>query len=169
TNLESRGIFWSKNKFIIDYLWGLSYFSYGLGPERLRYINCVGILWYWNPWPSRPTNEDAAWQTEWLLGPRYYGLGVLMSSITYGLSQEYGFVHKVLAAVQRWNANHNTKLDRYRHRTAKIERKQNEDDRTAIAVLEASGSLRDSADILGEAILSHREGEVKRLKRNRRG
>lgn len=164
--MESKGVFWSKNKFIIDNMWGLYYFSYGLGPHRRRYLTWVGISW--TRFPSIDTNQDAAIQTEFLLDFRFQGLSP-MSSISHRPSSEYDFVYKILDAMESRSENFNEKLDRYGQRSAKVEARRNKEDGTAMAVFDADGHMKDSIDVLSEAIQSYQEQQLERLQRNRRG
>lgn len=161
---ESKGIFWSKNKFLIPGLWGHYYFSYGLGPHRRRYLTCVGTIWFY--FVNHPVT--AAWQTESVLGSSW-GCHSAMSNIAHRPSSEYGFVYKILDAMESRSENFNEKLDRYRQRSAKVEAKRNREDGTAVAVLDADGQLRDTVDILSEAIHSYGEQRSERMKRSRRG
>lgn len=163
---ETKGIFWSKNKFIIDNMWGFRYFAYCLGPSRLHYINCVGNLWNLYPWVD--TNTDAAFQTELLLGFRFRWRSP-MSHFSPWLSPQYDFVYNVLDAIECRREDFDRRLKSYRQRSAKIEVNENTEDGTATAVLDAGGNLRDSVDILGEAICEYREQFWERVRKNRRG
>ncbi|KAI4277728.1 MAG: hypothetical protein LQ337_001539 [Flavoplaca oasis] len=157
--LETKGIFWSKNKFIVDNMWGFHYFAYGLGPHRLRYINCVGNLWNLYPWVD--TNTDAASQTELLLSFRFRGMSP-MSSFSPWLSPQYDFVYKVLDAVDSQRGDFDSRLKCFRESSGNIDLGHDEDDRTANAVLNPDGNLRDSIDILGEAICEYHEQFLER-------
>ncbi|KAL8868569.1 MAG: hypothetical protein Q9198_008133 [Flavoplaca austrocitrina] len=163
---ETRGILWSKNKFIVDNMWGFHYFAYGLGPHRLRYINCVGNLWNLYPWIE--INTDAAFHTEFVLSFRFRRISP-MNIFSPWLLPQYAFVYKVLEAVDSQRGDFDSRLKRCRARSASIELGHDEDDRTANAVLDSGGNLRDSIDILAEAIGEYYEESLERIERNRRG
>ncbi|KAL8889260.1 MAG: hypothetical protein Q9215_003426 [Flavoplaca cf. flavocitrina] len=163
---ETKGIFWSKNKFIVDNMWGFHYFAYGLGPDRLRYINCVGNLWNSYPWIE--TNSDATLHTEFVLSFRFRRISP-MSIFSPWLLPQYDFVCKVLDAVDSQRGDFDSRLKRCREKSANIDSGHDEDDRTANAVLDSGGNLRDSIDILVEAIDEYYEQSLERIERNRRG
>ncbi|KAL8880898.1 MAG: hypothetical protein Q9192_007919 [Flavoplaca navasiana] len=163
---ETKGIFWSKNKFIVDNLWGFHYFAYGLGPHRLRYINCVGNLWNSYPWID--TNTDAAFHTEFVLSFRFRRITPMSIFSTWPLPQ-YKFVYKVLEAVDSQRGDFDSRLKRCGERSTNIDLGYDEDYRTANAVLDSGGNLRDSIDILVEAIGEYYDESLERIERNRRG
>ena len=163
---ETKGIFWSKNEFIVDNMWGFHYFAYCLGPHRLRYINCVGN--WWNSYPWIETNTDAAFHTEFVLSFRFRRI-TPMSIFPPWLLPQYDFVYKVLDAVDSQRGDFDSRLKRWCEKSVNIDSGHDEDDRTANAVLDAAGNLRDNIDILVEAIGVYYEQSLEWIERNRRG
>ncbi|KAL8916798.1 MAG: hypothetical protein Q9208_008337 [Pyrenodesmia sp. 3 TL-2023] len=160
---EARGIFWSKNRFLIGRNWALFYFQYGLGARRLRYITCVALQGCENI----ETWCTAEQTTELLLGDQ---TASPMTNVSLEYFLEYQFVRKVLDAVESRSEGFDAKLERYRQRSAERREKTltAEDRTTALAVVDVAGQVRGSVYILGDAIKAHNEGQRQRQKQNRR-
>lgn len=92
-----------------------------------------------------------------------------MSSFSPWLSPQYDFVYKVLDAVDSQRGDFDSRLKCFRESSGNIDLGHDEDDRTANAVLNPDGNLRDSIDILGEAICEYHEQFLERVRRNRWG
>ncbi|KAI4190770.1 MAG: hypothetical protein LQ346_004859 [Caloplaca aetnensis] len=162
---EARGIFWSRNRFLVRGSWALFYFQYGLGARRLRCITSVALKG-WEYIASRYTAEGL---TEFLLGRQGR---CPMSNVSSDFCLEYQFVRKILDAVETRSDGFNGKVKRCGRRFAERQQESwvtgEEANDTAMAVVDsATGQVRSSIDILGEAIQLHNKGQQERQMRSR--
>ncbi|KAI4169981.1 MAG: hypothetical protein LQ343_005291 [Gyalolechia ehrenbergii] len=160
---ESKGIFWSKNQFLLNSHWGISYFAHGLGHSRLRYISCIGIR---EPW-SRYDSWAAEQATQSLPVCRisgFAGNGYAKSPLEEDL-----LIRSALEAATSHGPCHHcdSRLPSSRQRSITAGHMEISNDLTGECVVDCNGELRSSLDILAEAIKGYRLDQRRRMSKTR--